>query len=287
VIFQDLMGLAAAQSGISGGRRIERAVRAAEAWVIRGAEGIGIVAEGFRPYLEANGAEPHRIVRLRNWRQIPDAAEERRAIRERYGWQEDDFICLHGGNMGHKQGLENLIEAARLAASSDNGLRFVLAGDGNRRAELETLAAAHGLSNVQFLPSLDSGEYAAALAAADALLLNQGPDVTDMAFPSKVTSYAFSGRPIVAAVAQQSDVGRELAEAGAALLVEPGQPQQLVQALCCLRADRVLTARLSRAAAAYGRAYLMPETALRQWEAFALQVAGVTETNAAPSQVAA
>ena len=275
VVFQDIMGLAAAQSGVSGARRVESAVRASEAWLVRGAASIGVVAEGFRPYLEAAGAESQRIHRLRNWRHVPLAGRSREDVRAEYGWRRDEFVCLHAGNMGHKQGLENVIEAARLASSRDDGLTFVLAGDGNRRAELEALASRYRLHNVRFLPSTDAEAYADLLSAADALVLNQGPDVTNMAFPSKVTSYVFSGRPIVAAVAPDSDAGRELADAGAALLVEPGEPRCLLDALRRVRSDQLLTRRLSSAAIAYGREHLTPEAALERWEAFALRTAGL------------
>jgi glycosyltransferase involved in cell wall biosynthesis len=287
IVFQDVMGLAAAQSGIRGARRVESAVRASEGWVARGATGIGIVAEGFRPYLEAGGAAAHQIWRLRNWRHLPVPVLERDVMRARFGWRESEFVCLHAGNMGHKQGLESVIEAARLASRFKDGLTFVLAGDGNRRAELEALAVHYGLDNLRFLPSLEPEEYSAALGAADALILNQSPHVTNMAFPSKVTSYVFSGRPIVAAVAPESDVGRELAEAGAALLVEPADAQRLLEALRLLREDRVLGERLSDAAQAYGHAHLTPEAALGEWEAFALHTAGIVAVTARLSEVAA
>ncbi|HEX5368417.1 MAG TPA: glycosyltransferase family 4 protein [Dehalococcoidia bacterium] len=277
IIFQDLMGLAAAQSGLKGAKRVESIVRRAEAWLIRGATGIAVVADGFRPYLEAAGAEPQRIHRVRNWRHVPAASRAREAVRAEYGWREDEFVCLHAGNMGHKQGLENVIEAARLASRLDDGMTFVLAGDGNRRAELEALTARYRLKNVHFLPSMDADAYADLLSAADALVLNQSRDVTNMAFPSKVTSYVFSGRPIVAAVAPESDAGRELAEAGAAMPADPDAPGCLLEALQRLRVDRVLRQRLSRAALAYGHEHLTPEAALDRWEAFALSTAGVVE----------
>ena len=277
VVFQDIMGLAAAQSGVSGARRVESAVRASEAWLIRGAAGIAVVADGFRAYLEAAGAESHRIHRLRNWRHVPLSSRPAAAVRAEYGWRKDEFVCVHAGNMGHKQGLENVIEAARLASRVDDGMTFVLAGDGNRRVELEALASRYRLHNVRFLPSTEVEAYADLLSAADALVLNQSPDVTNMAFPSKVTSYVFSGRPIVAAVAADSDARRELADAGAALLVDPGAPQRLLEALQRLRADRVLAQRLSCAALAYGQEHLTAEAALQRWEAFALRTAGQEE----------
>ena len=66
LVFQDLMGPAAAQSGVAGGGRAARAIRAAEAFAVRQAEAVGVIAEGFRPYLRALGVAPERIRRVRN-----------------------------------------------------------------------------------------------------------------------------------------------------------------------------------------------------------------------------
>lgn len=75
VLFQDLMGAAAAQSGISGGSRIAYVVGLVERWVANGASAIGIIAEGFRPNLERVGVAPHRIHRVRNWSRLKEPSE--------------------------------------------------------------------------------------------------------------------------------------------------------------------------------------------------------------------
>ena len=272
IVFQDLMGLAATESGIQGGRRVERVVRGTEGWLARDAHSVGVIAEGFKPYLEACGVGVDRIHRLRNWNQIPRASEFRGLTRERLGWSPDDFVCLHAGNMGHKQGLESLLETAALARNDDPAIRFVLAGDGNRRRELETRAEQMGLSNLQFMPSLASQEYANVLAAADVLLLNQRPGMKNMAFPGKITSYVFSRTPIVAAVDADSDAARELLPGDAAVVVEPGNAVELMTRIRSLREQPEMRAALAEAALAYGRQHVTAEAALERWESFVLDV---------------
>lgn len=70
-------------------------------------------------------------------------------------------MALHSGNMGLKQGLENVVEAARMAQTP---VRFVLMGDGSQRAELERLAV--GVPALQLLPPADSADFPDVLAAA-------------------------------------------------------------------------------------------------------------------------
>lgn len=58
------------------------------------------------------------------------------------------MVALYSGNMGAKQGLEILAEAARCLQDAGN-VRFVFCGNGVGRPTLE--AACAGLPNVQFL----------------------------------------------------------------------------------------------------------------------------------------
>src|ERR687892_347482 len=54
LIFQDLTGPAASQSGVATGRAAGL-IRDAEARIARGATSLGIITAGFRPYLESLG----------------------------------------------------------------------------------------------------------------------------------------------------------------------------------------------------------------------------------------
>ena len=113
------------------------------------------------------------------------------------------------------------------------------------------------------------------LAAADVLLLNQRPGMKNMAFPSKITSYVFSGTPIIAAAESDSDTAQELVPASAAYLVEPGDPVALLDGIRELRADRDLRLRLASSAHEHGRRHITAEAALEQWEDFALRLTGM------------
>lgn len=268
LIFQDLVGKAAEQSGVSGGGRVAGAVRAAEGWAARGAAAVGIIAEGFRPYVESLGVEAGRIRRVRNWTHVDAPTMDRAVVRERLGLPQDAIVCLHSGNMGYKQGLENVVECARLAAGSDQRLLFVLVGDGSQRSYLEQLAARYRLPNFCFLPLQPRDLFANVLAAADLLLVNQRDTVSDMSLPGKLTAYFASGRPVVAAVAADSETAREIAASEAGLVVEPGVPDALLSAIEGLVRDWVKCERLGMAGKSYAAEYLSPPAVLSSYEAF-------------------
>jgi glycosyltransferase involved in cell wall biosynthesis len=223
---QDLVGQAALQSGVSGGKRVATQTVRLEGWIARQAQSIAIIAEGFRPRLEAMGVRPERIHRVHNWTHISGPTMSKAEARMALGWPVDKAICLHAGNMGLKQGLENVIEAARLAMNEAPELYFVLLGGGNQRAGLEQLS--RGLTNLRFVDPVSQEMFPNALAAADVLLLNQRESVTDMSLPSKLTSYFAVGRPIVAAVAAESETAIAVQKFSKGTVVQPNRPDDLV-----------------------------------------------------------
>jgi len=262
LIFQDLMGQAAEQSGISGGERVASVVRAAEGWVARGAAAVGIIAEGFRSYLESLGVQPARILRVRNWTHLQNRTVDRDVVREQLGLPHDAIVCLHAGNMGHKQGLEGVVECARWAAQGDRRLLFVLLGDGSQRSHLEQLAAGYALPNVRFLPIQPASIFPSILAASDILLVNQRGSVRDMSLPSKLTSYFAVGKPLVAAVQLTSEAAREIEASGGGLVVAPDEPKVLLDALQRLADDEELCAQMGKSAHTWSAAELSKAAAI-------------------------
>jgi colanic acid biosynthesis glycosyl transferase WcaI len=268
LIFQDLVGQAAKQSGVGGGGRVARAVRAAEGWAARRATAVGIIAEGFRPYLASLGVDAKRVHRLRNWTHVEAPSMDRSLVRKQLGLPKDAAVCIHAGNMGYKQSLENVIECARLAAERDGRLLFVLMGDGNRRSYLEGLAGQYKLPNVRFLPLQSKALFPNALAAADLLLVNQRGTVGDMSLPGKLTAYFVSGQPVIAAVAHDSETAREVAASGAGSVVEPDDPEALLGAIDDLLGDPAKCDRLRAAGKRWAQEKLAAAAALTDYEAF-------------------
>lgn len=226
LIMQDLVGLAAAQSGVPGGRLVAKPTNALEGWIARQADGVAVVSGSFIRHLESAGLPRERIVHLPNWAHVSKPTGRTSAIRAAMDWPVDQQIVLHAGNMGRKQGLENVVRAARLAADEGIRVRFVLMGDGSDRRRLEALE--RDLPTLQFIGFQPADTFMDVLAAADVLLVNENRNVRDMCLPSKLTSYFRAGRPVVAAVRSDGATGAELAMSRAALVVPPDDPRALL-----------------------------------------------------------
>jgi len=265
IVFQDLMGRAAEQSGVSGGARVAGLVKSGELRVARGAKAVGIIAETFRNYLADGGVRPEAIWRLRNWTHRVEPDEARRRTRERHGWSDDVFVCLHGGNMGQKQGLDNLLDAAALI---NGNVRIALVGDGNDRERLEGQARERGLTNVDFIGMQVPGQWEAILEAADLLIVNQRASLTDMSLPSKLTSYFAAGRPVVTAASKESETADEMDAAGAGIVVAPEDPAAMRDAIYALKDEPERAGRCATSAKAYAESTLSSAAALAEYDRF-------------------
>lgn len=146
------------------------------------------------------------------------------------------FLVLHSGNMGVKQGLDVVVEAARLS-SHDDRMVFLLVGDGAARPLLEKQAAAANLNNVRFMPLQPREIFYDMLAAADLTLITQQRKVSDTVFPSKTVSLLAAARPIVASISRGSEVARVLEDSKGGVVVPPDDAHLLLGAIGSLRND--------------------------------------------------
>jgi colanic acid biosynthesis glycosyl transferase WcaI len=161
------------------------------------------------------------------------ASSEGAAFRTRLAL-DNKFIVSHSGNMGVKQGLGVILDAAALNRG-DHSTVFLIVGDGAVRNKIQQRAREMELANVVFLPLLDANEFRGFLKASDICLVTQQKTVSDMVFPSKTVTYLAAGCPVIASVNRNSEVARTIEESQAGLVVEPENPHALLSAIQELR----------------------------------------------------
>ncbi|WP_084539562.1 WcaI family glycosyltransferase [Azorhizobium doebereinerae] len=168
--------------------------------------------------LERKGVAAARIAVVRNWvdttriHPLPGPSPYRAEL----GFADGDFVVLYAGQIGPKQALHQILEAAERLAHVP-GLHFVIAGEGPAKA---ALAQRFGhLPQVRFLGLQPEARLNAFLNLADCHVLPQDPSVEDFVLPSKLGGMLASGRPVLAVAQPASELAAFLG--GAALLVSP------------------------------------------------------------------
>jgi len=224
--------------------------RLLEKFIYNRSDKILVISEQFVPNLTGKGVAKSKISFLPLWvdSELISPGDRNGPFRKTHNIDEAQTVVLYTGNMGAKQNLENVLEAAgRLRMHRD--VLFLFVGDGSEKRRLQEYARDKALSNVRFLPLLPPqprGLLPEMLAAADVLVLNQSAHIVDTVIPSKLFTYMAAGRPIVAAVNQSSQAAACIRTAGSGISVESENPDALVEAILQLKEDRELAERLGR-----------------------------------------
>lgn len=175
---------------------IERVAFAIERGVLRRFDRIVTISDKMRDALIAKGVDPERTTVLRNW--VDTTAirplDGPNPYRDELGLPHDAFVVLYSGQIGRKQSLDLLLNAAE-ALRDDPRVRFVIAGEGPLKASFE-LRYGH-LPNLQFLPLQPEERLSDFLSLADLHVLPQDPAVAELVLPSKLGGMLASGRPIL------------------------------------------------------------------------------------------
>lgn len=231
---QDFEADAAFELGILPDKpKLKKAVLGMEKRLMKRFSVVSSISEPMVAKLRAKGVPEERIRLFPNWvdtSQVFPLPARNSSFREPFGLRSDDFVALYSGNMGEKQGLELVLDAAELLKPFD-AIRFVLCGEGSAKARLMREAEARGLDNVLFLPLQPVEKLNELLNMADLHLLVQKSHASDLVMPSKLTGMLASGRPIVATAAENSAVHRVMNESQSGIVVPPEEPVPLADAV--------------------------------------------------------
>jgi colanic acid biosynthesis glycosyl transferase WcaI len=235
---QDLQPDAAVGLGMLKAGWLVRALYRLERVAYTKATVVSGISEGMIAAFERKGVSAKKRILLPNWLRtsppLATAAMTRAEARKFFGIEGDTLLAVYSGNLGRKQSLEILIEAAFLLLdrpARGPKVQMIIAGDGAARADLERQLQAHAEVGVRLLPLLTDDHYAALLAAADVALITQAAGTGQFFFPSKLLSVLAAGLPVVAVADEHSEVSRAIRAGNFGCSVQAGDAGGLAEIL--------------------------------------------------------
>jgi glycosyltransferase involved in cell wall biosynthesis len=149
------------------------------------------------------------------------------------------FTAVYFGAMGRANGLDYVIDAARLLRDrTRNDIVIVLIGDGGQRPDLQAKAEQYGLHNVIFQDPVPRAQIAQAVAGAQVCLTIFRPSQTNAWSPNKLFDSLAAGRPILINV--PGWLGETVVDNQAGLCLDARDPRALADALEKLSHDQPL-----------------------------------------------
>ena len=260
---QDFEVDAAFELGLLRSAWLKGVVLTCEKWIMRRFDKVSTISGRMLQRLSSKGVTDDKQIYFPNWvnTELIYPMKTVSPTRNELGFAHDDVVLLYSGNMGQKQGLELIVDAARLLAS-ELRIRFVMCGEGAAYEALRTMAT--GLQNITWQPLQPLERLNELLNMADIHLLPQRADAADLVMPSKLTGILASGRPVIATATE----GQELWSAveGRGINVVPGNVDAFVSAIKQLVDDTGLRAQLGVAARHYAESYLCRDIVLKKFE---------------------
>ena len=274
LIFQDLMGLAARQSGVAGGDRVASAVRRAELRLARRAERIAIIAEGSVGISRTAASSPGGSIDGGTGPANPARGNRGGdATTPRMEAGRNSSACTAG----------TWVRSRASAISLRRPSALPTRGSGSCSRATETTGPASRTRCGGGASERSSSSRCSPPAAGrrrcrrpTCWSLAQRASVADMSLPSKLTSYFASGRPLWRRCPLIAETAREIREAGAGYVVPPEDPVALRDTIVALSEDPAVASALGDQARVYADTRLSAEASLEQHEEFVSAVASRT-----------
>lgn len=227
-----MLGLGMAGKGKSGS--VAKLASAFERSVLHNVDNVSTISRSMMKKACEKGVPMEKVIFFPNWSEVSrfrDVSETLIiALRQRLGLPEDRKLILYSGNIGEKQGLESVIDAADQLRHQP--WLFVIVGQGGGKARLEKMAAERGLDNVKFLPLQSYEDLPALLAMGDCHLVIQKRGAADAVLPSKLTNILAVGGNAVITAEAETELGQLCQDnPGIAVCVTPESVPSLVEGI--------------------------------------------------------
>jgi glycosyltransferase involved in cell wall biosynthesis len=126
------------------------------------------------------------------------------------------------GNFGRVQGIQNLLDAIQLTRSTRAA--FIFIGDGVLLNKVKQFADGNPDKKIVYYGSIRQSEKNLGLNACDIAMVTLEKGMTGLGVPSKAYFSMAADRPILAVMAQDSEIAKTVTNHGIGWVCEPGNP---------------------------------------------------------------
>lgn len=177
--------------------------------VYKKAKRIFTLSDGMKKAMNIPNAEGHKISVVPVWtnntffKDIPSSDNE---FIKKYNLQ-DKFIVSYSGNLGKTHPVEKVVEMAE-HLKSEKDIRFLIIGEGDKKAQLVAQQKKLQLPNLQILDFQPTALFPHLLAAANVGVVTLESDAADLSVPSKTFNLMSAGKPILSIANKSSELAQ-------------------------------------------------------------------------------
>jgi colanic acid biosynthesis glycosyl transferase WcaI len=198
-----------------------------EKFIYKKADKVLTISEGMRNKIIDKGFEKDKVGLFYDWANpgLLKPMSKYNSFTKGFNLQ-GKFVVLHAGNMGEKQDMRIILEAAE-KLNHDNSIHFLIIGRGAKRNFVEDYIISHNLTNTTLLDVQPKEILNEMFASADVALITQTKSVRDIVMPSKVFGPASVARPLIIAANDDCEISRLAKEHEFGIVIEPENSDKL------------------------------------------------------------
>lgn len=225
---QDLELDAAFAVGHLRGEVVKRLGRCVEARLLASFDHVVTISQAMRRKLEKKKLQNDQLSVIRNWVDVDKIhhLDRRSSYRDELGLSDDAFVVQYAGNIGAKQALAVILNAAAKLVDRPD-IIFVIAGEGPDKARLESRYG--HLKSVRFMGIQPEARLCEFLNLADLHVIPQMAGAADLMLPSKLGGMLASGKPVLVMASMDTELAEFLN--GVGIVVPAGDTEALVAAI--------------------------------------------------------
>jgi putative colanic acid biosynthesis glycosyltransferase WcaI len=226
-----MLGLGMVKTGL-----LSKMAFGVERWLMKRFDRVSTISFSMLNRVEFKGVQTDQTLFFPNWvnTSFISPQADGSIYRDKWDFSRNHKLILYSGNIGKKQGLEVVLEAAHHLNGNEN-IHFIIVGQGAHRSELEQIKSDKNLSNVHFKDLVPYQDLPELMAMADIHLVVQKKGAADSVLPSKLTSILSVGGHSLITAEDNTELGLLIQKyPGIAQRVEPEDVKDFVRVLLYL-----------------------------------------------------
>lgn len=219
--------------GLMSGGALVKIAQNTERFMMRKFDAVSTISMKMLENAKNKGVEEDKLILFPNWVDTDFVSPyvNKNHFRDQWNIPHNKKIILYSGNMGKKQGLEIVLDAANHYKNRDDIL-FIMVGQGAARQFLEDMAQKLSLKNLLFKPLQPYEDLPKLLALPTIHLVIQKKGAADVVLPSKVTGILSVGGYSVITAEAETELGLLVKKyPNIAVLSEPESLTDLINAI--------------------------------------------------------
>ena len=264
---QDLQVDAAEELGMINNGALLKILKWGEGLILKGADWVTTISIGMAKRISSKPVRIKRQYLFPNWVDFGNIYKKEPDISKikKLGFPTNKRLCFYSGAVGEKQGLEMIVDIAKLAATKLPELVFVIAGSGPYANVLKQKAQGLQVNNLFFIELQPIDIFNELLNYAFLHLVIQKDKASDLLLPSKLTNIlAVEGLAIVTA-SPGTTLYDIVATNELACVVPPDNPEAFWSALLEINNAPGKVALLKANAGKYAFKYLEKDTVINDF----------------------